>query len=828
MSTPSDSPHRYRQVEFRLKLMGWTLLLFWTLVVGAVLLWDMERGEAETRERAIVEARAHYNKDVAFRLWGTDHGVIYVPEGPRMTPDPNLAQLPERDIVTPSGRRLTLINPARIIRQLNEEYGDLYGVAGRITSLKPLRAENAPDAWERQALQSFERGVTEVLEFTEVDGEPYLRLMRPLMVKPGCLLCHAGQGFVVGGVSGGVGVAVPLSGLMMRQQQRLIADAVLLGIFWVAGAILLFFVFRRLQRDQQQRNHAMEELCRSEMRKGAIMDSALDCIITMDHEGRIVEFNPAAERVFGYRRDEVVGLELCQVLIPPSLRALHRQGLERHLEKGSRTLLGRRVETTAMRSDGSEFPVELAITRVEIEGNPLFTATLRDITQTRQMADQISFQSTHDGLTGMLNRYEFERRLGLSLEGMGLADGEHAVFYLDLDQFKVINDTWGHGAGDELLCLIAKLLQSRMRAGDVLARLGGDEFGILLEHCPLDKAEQVGRDLLRAIQESRFEWQGVNFNLTASLGIVQVHSREQTLSDVLSAADTACFVAKEQGRNRVHLFRHDDVELARRQGEMRWVGRIHDAFSEGRFFLYQQAIQPLSREGGERRRHYEILTRMRDEAGEFVSPAVFLSAAERFSLMPTIDRWVVRSVFAWLEAHPAHVTALELCSINLSGHSVTDDTFLQFLDEKLAVSPVPAACICFEITETAAVSNLSKAVRFMEVIRQRGCSFALDDFGSGMSSFAYLKNLPVDYLKIDGSFVRDMLEDEIDFAMARSINEIGHVMGKKTIAEFVESEGILRRLQDIGVDYGQGYAIARPAPLDDMLGDGGEVIDRAG
>ncbi len=828
MSNTSGRPNRYRRTGSRLKLIGWMLLCVWSLVVGAALMWDINRGEVATRERAIVEARAHYNKDLAFRLWGTGHGIIYVPKGPRMPPDPNLAQLPERDIVTPSGRELTLINPARIIRQLNENYGDLYGVAGRITSLKPLWAENAPDPWEREALESFEAGTTEAMEFTEVDGEPYLRLMKPMMVKPGCLLCHGHQGFKVGQVSGGVGVSVPMSGLLVREHQRLVADTVVLGIVWIMGVALLVYLFRRLYRDQQQRDLAMEELYRSETRKGAIMESALDCIITMDHEGRITEFNTAAEKAFGYKRGEVIGTELCQVLIPPSLRSLHREGLRRNLEARRQNILGRRVETTAMRSDGVEFPVELAITRVELEGEPLFTATVRDITQTRQMADQISFQSTHDGLTGMLNRYEFERRLGLSLEALGLGEGEHAVFYLDLDQFKVINDTWGHGAGDELLCQIGKLLDSMMRSGDTLARLGGDEFGMLLEHCPLDKAEKVGRDLLQAIQESRFEWQGVGFTLTASLGVVQVHSREQTISDVLSAADTACFVAKEQGRNRVHLFRHDDVELARRQGEMRWVGRIHDAFLDGRFFLYQQSIQPLGRREVDRRWHYEILIRMRDEAGEFVSPAVFLRAAERFSLMPTIDRWVVRTTFSWLEAHPGHVENLGLCSINLSGHSITDDTFLQFLNDQLAGLSVPAERICFEITETAAVSNLSKAVRFMEKIRRRGCLFALDDFGSGMSSFAYLKNLPVDYLKIDGSFVRDIMEDEIDFAMARSINDIGHVMGKQTIAEFVESEAILERLQDIGVDYGQGYAIARPAPLEDFVSSGGTMMEKAG
>jgi EAL domain-containing protein (putative c-di-GMP-specific phosphodiesterase class I) len=288
---------------------------------------------------------------------------------------------------------------------------------------------------------------------------------------------------------------------------------------------------------------------------------------------------------------------------------------------------------------------------------------------------------------------------------------------------------------------------------------------------------------------------------------------------VLSTVDTACHVAKEQGRNRLHLFRHDDVELARRQGEMRWVSRIHEAFENGRFSLYYQILQPLSNVLMEDCWHYEILIRMRDEQGAFVPPNVFLSAAERYGLMPTIDRWVVRSTLSWLASQPQHLQALGLCSINLSGYSVTDDAFLMFLEEQFAANSIPAEQICFEITETAAVSNLAKAERFIQTMRRRGCRFALDDFGSGMSSFNYLKNLPVDFLKIDGVFVRDIMEDQIDFAMVRSINDIGHVMGKKTIAEFVENDAILERLRGIGVDYAQGFGVARPAPLEWLAGE---------
>ncbi len=789
--------------------------LAWTLIIGTVYFWDIERGRQFVEELAISQARAHYNKDVAFRLWGTSHGRIYVPQTARTRPDPNLSHIPERDIETPAGQQLTLINPAAIIRELNDRFGRLYGVAGRITSTNPLRKENEPDPWERRALELFKAGEKEVIEFTQLNGEPYLRLMQPLMVVPGCLLCHGHQGYQVGKVAGGVGVSLPLRELWTHEYARQRADGISLLLIWLLGCVLLGFFFWRLHHAGQKWTETMGRLIKSEARKSAVMASALDCIITMDHQGRIIEFNPAAERTFGYQQSEAIGRSLAKLLIPPSLRGLHRDGLRRYLAGEGRSIIDTRIETTAMRADGSEFPVELAVTRIEADGHPIFTAYLRDLSEARRLQERISFQSTHDDLTGLINRAEFERRLRLLLDNLGVVGERHAVLYLDLDQFKVVNDIGGHQAGDELLRQVARLLYATMKAGDTLARLGGDEFGLILEDCSEDDAERMSGKLLQAVQEFRFAWKGQSFNITTSIGVVPLQHREQSLSDVLIAADTACYMAKEQGRNRIHLFQHNDVEFARRQGEMQWVNRIHDAFKDGRFFLYYQPLHPLQT-GVDAGWHYEILIRMQDESGEFVSPGLFLSAAERYSLVSTIDRWVVRTTFAWLKNNPQHLQRLEMCSINLSGHSVTDDTFLEFLVDQLRRNEVPAERICFEITETAAVSNLSKAERFIEILRTHGCRFALDDFGSGMSSFAYLKNLPVDFLKIDGAFVRDIMDDEIDFAMVRSINEIGHVMGKKTIAEFVENEAIMLRLKEIGVDYAQGYGIARPASLEQM------------
>ncbi len=806
------NPHRFVS---DLRILGWIFVAVWSTVLALILYLDYQRGKAATQDIALIQARAHFNKDVAFRLWATGHGRIYVPRSETMRPDPNLAHIPERDIVTPAGQELTLINPAAIIRQLNENFGELYGIAGRITSRSPIRPENAPDRWERSALQAFDDGRDEMVEVSLVNGQPYLRLMRPMMMSPGCLMCHTGANQQAGGIAGGVGVSVPLNGLLDKEHNRFFADVLSMGILWIAGLLLIGYIFHNLHRNQQKRTEVMIELSRSEARKRSIMESSLDSIITMDHRGNIVEFNPAAEKAFGYKRENIIGRELAELLIPPSLRELHREGLRSAVASDTNKILGRRVETTAMRSDGSEFPIELTVTRIPLEDEPFFTAYLRDMTEAHRLEERISFQSTHDALTGLLNRAEFERRVKILLDEY-LFKEEHAIVVLDIDQFKVVNDSGGHGAGDMLLHQVGQLIHSKTRAGDILARLGGDEFGLLLEDCSLKKAESVGKDLLKEIQENRFEWEGKRFNVTASIGIVPVQPKSQTVSDVLSAANTACNVAKEQGRNRSHLFHHDDVELGRRQGEMRWVGRIHDAFEDRRFSLYFQRLQPLTEAFDDGRWHYEILLRMKDEAGQFVPPPTFLCAAERYSLMPTIDRWVVRSTLSWLASYPEHLESLSLCCINLSGHSITDDSFLRFLTGQFRHYSVPADRICFEITETAAVSNLAKAARFIEKLRQEGCRFALDDFGSGMSSFAYLKNLPVDFIKIDGAFVRDIMEDEIDFAMVRSINDIGHVMGKKTIAEFVENDKILARVREIGVDFAQGYGIARPGPLEEI------------
>ncbi|MCH7695594.1 MAG: EAL domain-containing protein [Proteobacteria bacterium] len=450
-------------------------------------------------------------------------------------------------------------------------------------------------------------------------------------------------------------------------------------------------------------------------------------------------------------------------------------------------------------------------------GTPLqFIGTIMDITETSQLSEQLSYQASHDALTGLVNRREFEYRLQRILDTARKDKTKHALCYLDLDQFKVINDTCGHVAGDALLRQLGSLLQEQVRKRDTLARLGGDEFGVLMEHCTLKQARRIATKLCKTIEEFRFAWEDRIFTIGVSIGLVPITVTSMNTIEILKQADTACYAAKDAGRNRVHIYHEDDTELARRHGEMQWVAQINRSLEEDRFCLYMQPIVPVIPHN-DHGQHFEILLRMRDEKDNIIPPGAFLAAAERYNLSTRIDRWVIDNAFSWLTDNPVYLENLSQCAINLSALSLGDEKFLKYLIQQFNRTNIPPEKICFEITETAAIANLSTAMVFIKALKALGCKFALDDFGSGLSSFAYLKTLPVDYLKIDGMFVKDIETDPIDLAMVKSINEIGHVMGMQTIAEFVENEAILKKLREIGVDYAQGFGIAKPQPIESMM-----------
>ena len=437
-----------------------------------------------------------------------------------------------------------------------------------------------------------------------------------------------------------------------------------------------------------------------------------------------------------------------------------------------------------------------------------------DITETRRLADKIAYQASHDELTGLTNRRQFDVYVQNLVTQAQTDNSSHIMCYLDLDQFKIVNDTCGHLAGDELLRQLGELLRQHVRKTDVLARLGGDEFGILMAHCSKEQALITGDKLRNAIADFQFGWESRSFSISVSIGIAPIDHTSGNAVDILKEADAACYAAKEKGRNRVHVFSSTDEELAERQGEMQWVEKIRLGIEENRFELYGQLIVPTGnhQEG----LHFETLLRYRDEQGNIIPPGAFLPSAERYNMAPALDRWVISNLFKYLRTTPGFIDRLELCSVNMSGLSLSDENMLDFISEQFQKWQIPTYKICFEITETAAISNLSYAKHFIDTLHKKGCLFSLDDFGSGLSSFAYLKNLPVDFLKIDGLFVKDILEDKIDWTMVKAINEVGHVMNKKTIAEFVENQNIFDLLKTLGVNYAQGYGIAKPVPLRDL------------
>ena len=564
--------------------------------------------------------------------------------------------------------------------------------------------------------------------------------------------------------------------------------------------------------DLTERRAAEEELYRENELAGETLAAIGDGVIRANLEGVVDYLNPMAERLTGWSSIEAVGRPVGEVfsLYDEMTRRPLAGPVERCLAENR--LIESPPHAVLVRADGMEYSVRDSAAPIRDREGRLVGAVLvfKDVTQLRGMEREMVYLASHDGLTGLINRREFEVRLKRALRS---ARGErrlHAMLYLDLDEFKVVNDTCGHLAGDELLKQVTALLRSRVRRIDSLARLGGDEFGVLLEDCPLAQARQIAEELRGTVREFRFRWKDQVFEIGVSIGLVPIDATSGDLPSLLSAADAACYVAKEAGRNRVHEYEADDTLVAERHGEMQWIHRIQRAFVEDLFCLHRQPIRPLSEDGEEGL--CELLIRMRGDDGRLVPPGAFIPAAERYHLIPAIDRWVVRAALAALDDGGA-LDGAGCLAVNVSGLSLSDERFLDDVAAALDESGVDPRRLCFEITETAAVAHLAHAHRFMAVLRAQGCRFVLDDFGSGMSSFAYLKNLPVDFLKISSQFVRGIEDSELQRALVQSIHQIGDLMRMGTIAEGVETEAALTVLEEVGVHYVQGFWIGKPEPI---------------
>jgi diguanylate cyclase (GGDEF)-like protein/PAS domain S-box-containing protein len=565
-----------------------------------------------------------------------------------------------------------------------------------------------------------------------------------------------------------------------------------------------------VELDITERKLYEEALFREKESAQITLQSIGDGVITTDATSTIDYINPVAEQLTGWRLEDAMGRPVEEIF-----RAFHEETCE-PLENPLTVSIRRSRPIKSVRPmllirrDGNELYVESTASPIRAGNGKVGGGVLvfHDVSESRELNRRLSYHASHDLLTGLVNRREFENRLERALKSAKARETSYALCYLDIDQFKIVNDTCGHSAGDALLGQMGALLKSKVRWRDTLSRLGGDEFGILLEACTLDEAMRMAESLREAVRSFRFSWEERVFRLGASIGVVPITADNEDVASVLSAADSACAAAKEQGRNRVHSFAENDIELMRRRREMQWAARINAALEEDRFELFRMPIQPL--QVAETGAHYELLLRLRDENNRIVAPDNFIAAAERYGIMPSIDRWVIENALRWLVSEADERERLAMCSINLSGQSLGDDKFLPYVIDQFHRSGLDASKICFEITETAAVASFSQANRFIQALKELGCKFALDDFGTGLSSFGYLKHFPVDYLKIDGSFVREILHDPIDREMVRSINEIGHLTGKQTIAEFAENAEIIQMLKNIGVDYAQGYGVAQP------------------
>jgi diguanylate cyclase (GGDEF)-like protein/PAS domain S-box-containing protein len=569
-----------------------------------------------------------------------------------------------------------------------------------------------------------------------------------------------------------------------------------------------------VETDITERKLYEEALFREKESAQITLQSIGDGVVTTDAESSVQYLNPVAEELTGWKLDDAVTRpideifrgfheETCEPVENPVAVAMRRN---RPIKSVRPTLLIRR--------DGNELYIESTAAPIRDASGSVTGGVLvfHDVSESRELNRRLSYAASHDILTELVNRAEFESRLARALKSAKARETAYAVLYIDLDQFKIVNDACGHSAGDALLQQLAVLLKSKIRWRDTVARLGGDEFGVLLESCTIDEAMRTAEMLREVVSDFKFIWDERTFRLGASIGVVPITAGSEDVASLLTAADSACAAAKDAGRNRVYAYQENDIDLMKRRKEMQWAARISTALEENRFELFRQTIQPLQ-PGLDPGAHYELLLRMRDENGALVSPELFIVAAERYGLTPSIDRWVISQAFRWLVSEADERQRLALCSINLSGQSLADEKFLPFVIDQFKRSGLEGPRICFEITETAAIASYSQANRFIHALKELGCKFALDDFGTGLSSFGYLKHFPVDFLKIDGSFVKEILHDPIDREMVRSINEIGHLTGKQTIAEFAENAEIITMLRGIGVDYAQGYGVEKPKRL---------------
>tara|TARA_R110001583_G_scaffold51161_11_gene159771 strand:+ start:2925 stop:5120 length:2196 start_codon:yes stop_codon:yes gene_type:complete len=592
-------------------------------------------------------------------------------------------------------------------------------------------------------------------------------------------------------------------------------DNLLVNVIWslILGAVLaglIYFILRWLPVRALRR--ISTELHTEKERAETTLHAISEAVILVDAKGIILYSNELANIMLGDKLEGQTASTLLHIK-DQTTGLVIQSALYRALRLG--------VMAKCNKQSILETPSDQQIS-IEEHAAPLFdkegnisgvVLCLRDVTIARANLERQTWEASHDLLTGLVNRREFEKKVSNAIDKTNKDETQYVVCCMDLDRFKVVNDSCGHAAGDELLKQLSSIMSSQLRSSDTLARLGGDEFGLLLEGCDEAQGERIAKDLLSAVDQYQFFWEKDIYTVGVSIGLTVINTESFSILDVLGQADSACYWAKEQGRHRICTFRESDLDLVERRTQTGWVARINAALKDDRFTIYHQNFRALKEEY-EERLHLEILLRMIDEDGMIVSPGHFIPAAERYDLMPQIDRWVINKVFSeFQKLKSLSPTQTVMININLSGASINSLKLYTFIQNKIAEFNVDATSICFEITETVAVKHIASAIEFINKCKKLGIKFAIDDFGAGASSFEYLKKLPVNYLKIDGGFVKNLENNLIDRAMVETINRIGHIMEKVTIAEFAESQPIIDILTEMEVDFAQGYAVSYPIPL---------------
>jgi diguanylate cyclase (GGDEF)-like protein/PAS domain S-box-containing protein len=575
-------------------------------------------------------------------------------------------------------------------------------------------------------------------------------------------------------------------------------------------------VYSLILQDVTETSVTENKLEQEQQRNRITLKLLKDGVIATDMECKVESMNPVAEGLTGWPSYEAKEKHVDSVL-----KLIDANTRERITNLSKESLdSGKAVESRGnlilLDRFNNEHPIELSITpssSLNIETGGL-VLIFKDSSETNRLTQEISHQASHDSLTGLLNRQEFELRLEGAISSAATHDVQHVLCYLDLNQFKIINAQAGHTAGDIVLKQAADHMKQHMRSIDIFARLGGDEFALLLVNTTTEQAKTLAQNLINTIRNSTFKWRDQHFEIGISVGLIAIDKHSQDPAHMLTRAELACFTAKDHGRNKLHIHKKEDDELTRRHTEMMRAAGVTGALQEDRFRIYCQPIVALSPKHNESL-HYELLIRLTDPQGDLIMPASFIPAAERYGLMTSLDRWMISTAFNRYNDTFGEHSGVQI-AINLSGNSLNDDSLLDFIKSEITRTAIEPTNVCFEITETAAISNLDQVSQLILELKRIGCRFALDDFGSGLSSFTYLKNLPVDYLKIDGSFVHDMIDDSIDHAMVEAINQVGHIMGIGTIAECAESEEVVNMLRQLGVDYAQGYAMGAPVPIEGL------------